>query len=279
MASILRRSRLLRRVCTGAFSVGATVALTASPASANILGDMAGALAPAVSAGSSDFGLQDLLKRLFPDSGGTTGKTRCTSVIQIGDSTSVAADNASMLAGAANTASAQYKRVGATSVTVDAVSGRAVVGGPSPDAEHAVASRLAAGARGCWVIAMGVNDSGAISSGSSVTADQRIARIMTQLSGQPVLWPTVMSSNPAKPAFNAAAMNTFNDALRRAAGRYSNLAVYDWAGAAKPNLYAGDGIHYTAAGTTERNKRFADALAASYPSGAVGATPTAAWIR
>lgn len=250
--------------------------MAAAPASANVLDDLAGVLAPVGSNSSSELGLPDLLTGLFPN-GGATGTTRCSTVIQIGDSTSVAADDAGAVPSAAQTASAQYRRVGATKVTVDALSGRSVVGGPSPDAEHAVSSRLSTGARGCWVIAMGVNDAGAISTGSSITADQRITRIMTLLRGQPVLWPTVASSNPAKQAFNSAAMTTFNDALRRATGRYRNLAVYDWAAAATPALFT-DGIHYTAAGTAERNKQFADALAVSYPPG-TGATPAMSWIR
>lgn len=258
-------------------AVGTALTLTTPTASADVLDDLTGVLAPVTSNSSSELGLPDLLKKLFPQGDGTTGTTRCTSVVQIGDSTSVAADDAGAVPSAGQTASAQYRRVGATKVTVDALSGRSVVGGPAPDAEHAVTSRLASGSRGCWVIAMGLNDAGAISTGSSVSADQRIARIMTLLRGQPVLWPTVASSNPAKQAFNSSAMSTFNDALRRATTRYPNLAVYDWAAAANPAMFT-DGIHYTAAGTAERNKRFADALAVSYPPG-VGATPATAWIR
>ncbi|RPA62141.1 SGNH/GDSL hydrolase family protein [Gordonia oryzae] len=205
-----------------------------------------------------------------------SGTSRCTSVIQIGDSTSVAADNAAALPSAADTATSQYRRVGATTVTVDAVSGRAVVGGPALDAEHAVASRLAAGARGCWVIAMGVNDAGAIA-GGGVGAAERIDRIMRQLQGQPVLWPTVTSSSPGNPAFGAASMAAVNTALRDATARYANLAVYDWAGAARADEFAGDGIHYTAAGTADRNRKFADALAAAYPPG-TGFVPATRWV-
>lgn len=285
------RHRIIARGGLGAIGAGVALAvLGTGPAGAAPLDDLSGILTqlPSRSSTTDLPGLQDLpgvVDGLLGTLQGTTpegitqrgeGTSRCTTVIQIGDSTSVAADNAAMLPTAGDTATAQYRRIGATKVTVDAVSGRAVVGGPSPDAEHAVASRLAAGERGCWVIAMGVNDAGAIA-GGGIGAAERIDRIMTQLQGQPVLWPTVTSSHPSNQAFGAAAMATFNTALRDATTRYGNLAVYDWAGHAGADDFGGDGIHYTAAGTAERNRGFADALSVAYPPGA-GATPSTRWV-
>lgn len=257
-------------ICAVAIAAASSLAGTA-PAHADV---------PGVGSNlSSELGLPDLiggLEGLLRPKAQPSGTSRCTSVIQIGDSTSVSADDPSAVP-AADTAKSRYGVVGARSVVVDAVSGRAIGPGPGPDAEQAVRSRLASGARGCWVIAMGVNDVGSIATGSSVGADARIDRIMRQLAGQPVLWPTVTSSNPAKPAFSTAAMTPFNDALRRATGRYPNLAVYDWAGAARPTMFASDGIHYTSAGTAERNRRFATALATAYPAG-TGTSPAVRWV-
>lgn len=220
-------------------------------------------------------GILDGLLPGAPDAPGgpSAGKTRCTTVIQVGDSTSENVDDAAF---GANTATAQYRAVGATEVKVDALNGRAIVGGPGTDAEQAVTGLLASGARGCWVIAMGVNDAGAISTGGT-GADARIDRVMSKLNGQPVLWPTIASSSPSNQAFGAASMSGFNDALRKATRRYPNLAVYDWAAAATPEMFAGDGIHYTAAGTQARNRAFAAALARAYPPG-VGDTPAIRWI-
>ncbi|WHU48945.1 SGNH/GDSL hydrolase family protein [Gordonia sp. L191] len=284
LTRICTRGRL-RRVGVGMLAGGALAFAgaghcAAAPSDAlPDLNDLPGIVA-GIPNSSSDMGLGDLLpslQSLIPGTGAQTGTSRCTSVIQVGDSTSVRADDPAFVPAAGDTASAEYRRVGVNSFTLDAVSGRAIVGGPSPDAEHAVASRLASGARGCWVIAMGVNDVGDISTGSSIDAGARIDRIMRQLSGQPVLWPTVTSSNPSNKAFDSAAMATFNTALRNATARYANLAVVDWAGAAQPAEFT-DGIHYTAAGTADRNKRFADALAAAYPSGSVGASPSTRWV-
>ena len=181
----------------------------------------------------------------------------------MGDSTSEIAEDAAAL-GAEATASAQYRRVGVENVTVDALRSRAIVRGPSPDADTVVADRLAAGERGCWVIAMGVNDAGAIADGG-MSADQRIDRVMGRLTGQDVLWPTIMTSSPANPAFGPDSMRAFNDALRRAENRYGNLSVYDWAGQARPAMYT-DGIHYTTAATAQRNRAFADGLVQAYPA-------------
>ncbi|WP_342774332.1 SGNH/GDSL hydrolase family protein [Gordonia oryzae] len=258
--------------------------LGAGTAAADPVDDVANALTAQLPNSSADIGgLQDLLPNI-PGLGsllrpnGAPGTTRCTSVIQIGDSTSVGVDDASRVPAATDTLSAQYKRVGATTVDLDADGGRSIVEklNGKPNADDAVAAHLARGERGCWVIAMGVNDAANIAVGSSVDADARIDRIMSQLQGQPVLWPTVTTANPGNPAYNAAAMNSFNNALRRASVRYANLAVYDWAAVAQPSMFV-DGIHYTAAGSAERNRRFADALATAFPPG-TGATPTLKWV-
>lgn len=280
-----RRRRTLRRAGVATLGASAAIAfLGAGTASADPIDDIAGAIAGQLPNSSSELGgLQDLLPAipglgdlLRPD--GAPGTTRCTSVIQIGDSTSVGVDDTSHVPTAADTLSAQYKRVGATTVELDADGGRSIVEklNGRPNADDAVAAHLAKGQQGCWVIAMGVNDAANIAVGSSVDADARIDRIMGQLQGRPVLWPTVATSDPSNQAYDAAAMTSFNNALRRASVRYANLAVYDWAAVAQPGWFA-DGIHYTAAGTAERNRRFADALATAFPPG-TGATPTVKWV-
>ncbi|MFT4086284.1 MAG: SGNH/GDSL hydrolase family protein, partial [Gordonia sp. (in: high G+C Gram-positive bacteria)] len=87
---------------------------------------------PSLGNSSSDLDLIDTLTKMLgrPDAPAGDGKSRCGSVIQIGDSTSVAADSTASLPSADDTATVQFRRVGAAQVTVDALSGRAVVGGP-----------------------------------------------------------------------------------------------------------------------------------------------------
>lgn len=278
------RRRLVVRLGAAVLGTSAAAAfLGAGHAAADPIDDVAGALTQQLSNSSADFGLPDLLT-MVPGVGdllrgnGAPGTTRCTSVIQIGDSTSVGVDSAAKVPTPADTLSAQYKRVGATTVDLDADGGRSIVETVSghPNAAETVSTHLAKGEKGCWVIAMGVNDAANIAVGSTVHADERIDRIMNQLAGQPVLWPTVTTSNPSVRGYSAAAMASFNNALRRAVVRYPNLAIYDWAAAAKPAWFV-DGIHYTAAGTAERNRRFADALATAFPPGA-GVTPASRWV-
>ena len=111
---------------------------------------------------------------------------------------------------------------------------------------------------------MGVNDAANIAVGSQVNADERIDRVMKLLNGQKVLWPTVMTHDPSNSAYAEEHMTAFNDALKRAATRYPNLRIYDFAAEAQPGWYVDDGIHFTATGTAQRNRLFATALATAF---------------
>lgn len=282
------RRTAFRRTATAV--LGATAALTligaaAGTAAADPLDDVAGTLSQQMATGSAELGLPQLLPMIpglgdLLRSGGAPGTTRCASVVQIGDSTSVGVDSPTKVPSPADTLSAQYKRVGVGSVDLDADGGRSIVGAVDgrPSAAEAVAAHLAKGETGCWVIAVGLEDAADIAKGSTVAADERIDRIMNQLRGQPVLWPTVTTSDATVRGYTAAAMAGFNNALRRAVVRYPNLAVYDWAAVAagQPDWFV-DGIHYTAAGTAARNTRFADALATAFPPG-TGVTPATKWV-
>jgi len=186
-------------------------------------------------------------------------------VVHIGDSTSVGIDGAN-ISTAADRLTPQYQSVGVKKVVLDALGGRSIVEkvNGEPNAVDAITAKQAEGNRGCWVISMGVNDAANIAVGSSVGADERIDRVMAKLTGQQVLWPTVMTGNPSNAAYASKNMVAFNDALKRAAARYPNLQVYDFAKDAQPGWYS-DGIHYSEAGLVARNKLFAAALAAAFP--------------
>jgi len=194
-------------------------------------------------------------------------RTRCTTAIHIGDSTSVGIDDAGAFGDSADRLSEQYRRVGVTTTVLDASGGRSIVEkvNGQPNAVDAITAQRAAGHRGCWVIAMGVNDAANIGVGSTVGADERIDRVMAQLKDQDVLWPTVATSGATVRGYSSENMEAFNGALRRAAVRYPNLKVYDFAAEAAPAWFA-DGIHYTSTGKSQRNRLFATALATAYPA-------------
>lgn len=223
--------------------------------------------------GSSDLtSLFDLLSPQSPMPPGTpstpTGdrRTSCKQVVQIGDSASVGVDNASKVAKAEDRLTPQYKRVGVEQVTLDAGGGRSIVEkvDGEPNAVDAVDSALGRGYRGCWVIAVGTDDAANIADGSKVTADQRIDRVMRKLTDQNVLWPTVMTNDPSNTAYSEKNMTAFNDALKRAAARYPNLKIYDFASETQPSWYNDDGIHFNATGVTQRNRLFATGLATAF---------------
>ncbi|GEE03437.1 hypothetical protein nbrc107696_38830 [Gordonia spumicola] len=292
----VRATTMRRRVRLTAGVVGALAALSAAfvaPASAapvtptvpepsiGDLIDSAGRILqelPIDQNGSGGYDLQSIFNLLVPQSPDQktpqqqavpTGdrRTSCTQVTQIGDSTSVGIDSASKVTDPADRLTAQFTRVGATDVVLDASGGRSIVEkvDGEPNAVDAVTAQLASGRRGCWVIAMGVNDAANIAVGSTVDADARIDRIMSKLTGLDVLWPTVMTSNPSNKAYAPDNMRKFNAALQRATTRYPNLKVYDFASETQDSWYV-DGIHYNATGIVQRNRLFATALATAFPS-------------
>ncbi|WP_424325210.1 SGNH/GDSL hydrolase family protein [Gordonia sp. (in: high G+C Gram-positive bacteria)] len=292
-------SRLRARMQRGAVAVAiASVALlstglaTASPASAApaqtgqisaTLIDAAGRLItqniPALgTTGSSSIDLPGLFNILTPPGANPPGanppnlaptgdrRTSCQTVVHIGDSTSVGIDSALRIPSAADRLTAQYQRVGSKTVELNALGGRSIVEkvNDEPNAVDAIRTEKSAGKSGCWVIAMGVNDAANIAVGSAVNADQRIDRVMSELTGQPVLWPTVMTGNASNAAYSPDNMKSFNAALARATGRYPNLRIYDFASEAQPSWYV-DGIHYNETGLVQRNRLFATALATAFP--------------
>ncbi|EGD55764.1 hypothetical protein SCNU_05970 [Gordonia neofelifaecis NRRL B-59395] len=193
-------------------------------------------------------------------------KTMCKTVVQIGDSTSVGLDNSLRVPSPSDRMTAQYRRVGAENVYLDAINGRSVterVGGQQSGLE-AIGTELAHGRDGCWIIALGANDAALIAQGNPINADRRIDRVMQRLAGRPVLWPTVRTAGPDVPDYANSHMKAFNAALRRAAQRYPNLRVYDFAKHTDPSWYV-DGVHYTSAAMIQRNRLFASALATSFP--------------
>jgi lysophospholipase L1-like esterase len=126
------------------------------------------------------------------------------------------------------------------------------------------------GYRGCWVIALGTNDTADVVVGSAVGRMARIERMMSLARGEPVLWVDVKSLRASGP-YAENYMRQWNDALRQACARYPNLRVFDWASVARNRWFIPDGIHYTSAGYAARARLIAAALAKAFP--ATGSSP------
>ncbi|GAA4398854.1 acyltransferase family protein [Tsukamurella soli] len=194
-------------------------------------------------------------------------RTRCSTVVHIGDSTSIGMNSADTLPDPATRLVGRYEQYGASNVITDISGGRSSleeVDG-QPNATKAIKAIMARGVRGCWVIAMGLNDAANVEVGGEGPVDMRIDRLLQPIGNQPVLWPTVITNQlNSNPAYAEPVMQNFNRALLRACKRYPNLRIYDWAGEVDQSWFL-DGIHYTATGDAERARRFAVALATEFP--------------
>jgi hypothetical protein len=125
---------------------------------------------------------------------------------------------------------------------------------------------IAQGYHGCWVIALGTNDTADIYVGSNVSLESRIKRMMSVIGNQAVLWvnvKTLLSSGP----YSETDMQQWNNALLAACPSYPNMRIFNWAAMAQSQWFISDGIHYSSAGSAARSAAIADALATAFPSG------------
>jgi peptidoglycan/LPS O-acetylase OafA/YrhL len=200
-------------------------------------------------------------------SAGNPPRSSCRAVAHIGDSTSEGMISPRYLPRAADRLPAQYARVGAAAVRLGISGARSVVETlPHQLNAYQVARRmLDHGFRGCWVLALGTNDTANVAVGSPVGRLTRIERMMSLAGGQPVLWVTVKSLLPAGP-YAEAQMRLWNSALRQACARYPNMRIFDWAAVARASWFISDGVHYTPAGYAARARLIADALARAFPA-------------
>ena len=164
-------------------------------------------------------------------------------------------------------ARARYASVGVTKTWVDASGGRSIVEEmPGQVNGYGVATNWdRRGFRGCWVIALGTDDTADVAVGSAVGRMARIERMMSVAAGEPVMWvneTTLLADGP----YAEANMQLWNSALLKACARYPNMRVFDWASVARNRWFISDGTHYTSAGYAARARLIAGALAEAFPS-------------
>ncbi|HWG62560.1 MAG TPA: acyltransferase family protein [Streptosporangiaceae bacterium] len=202
--------------------------------------------------------------------GGTTAstnlRTSCRAVVHIGDSTSEGMISSAYLPRRSDRLAAQYKAVGAKNVRWDISGARSVVETLPGQVNGYDAARnlVRQGFRGCWVIALGTDDTADVAIGSQVGRMQRIERMMSVAHGEPVLWVDVKSLLVNGP-YAESNMKAWNATLRLACARYPNMRIFDWASVAKPRWFISDGIHYTSAGYAARGRQIAEGLAKAFP--------------
>jgi peptidoglycan/LPS O-acetylase OafA/YrhL len=196
-------------------------------------------------------------------------ETSCTSVVHVGDSTSDGLDSSDYLPDPKQRIPAQYARVGAKHTFMRVIGGTSIVETlpGTVNALTTVQQMLASGYHGCWVFALGTNDSADVAVGSNVGLVQRIQEMMQAVHGQDVMWVNVKSLLSSGP-YSEQGMQSWDDALQQVCPKYpQNMRVYDWADAVQNRWFIPDGIHYYSDGYAARAHLIADALAEAYPAG------------
>jgi peptidoglycan/LPS O-acetylase OafA/YrhL len=194
-------------------------------------------------------------------------RTSCRAVVHIGDSTSEGLISPDYLPNPRDRIGAQYARVGVTTFIPEISGARSIVEtyDGQPNAYTVAQQLIQHGYRGCWVLALGTNDTANVYVGSPVSLATRIKQMMSLIGNEPVMWVNVKSLLASGP-YSESNMQLWNRALIRACASYPNMRVYDWAAAARDSWFISDGIHYTSTGYEARAYLIARALATAFPA-------------
>ncbi len=201
-----------------------------------------------------------------PRSGSGPLRTSCTSVAHLGDSTSEGLVSRDYLPNPKKRLAQRYADVGVRTVRTDISGARSVVEVLPGEVNgyDAARSLVKEGFRGCWVLALGTNDTADVAAGSNVSLMTRIQRMMSVARGEPVMWVNVKSLRGSGP-YAEPNMLKWDRTLLQACARYPNMRVFDWAAVVKTGWFIPDGIHYTSAGYAARARMIASALALAFP--------------
>jgi len=192
----------------------------------------------------------------------------CRAVVYIGDSTSEGEISTDYIPDARQRLPEQLADVGVTTFYPEISGARSIVETFEgyPNAATVAQNHISAGYNGCWILALGTNDVDNINTGSTITLPTRIARMMSIIGHQPVLWIdviTLLSDGP----YSEGQMQRWNTALLQACHRYPNMRIYDWAAHAKRRWFIPDGIHYYSPGYVARSQLISHGLVEAFPRG------------
>jgi hypothetical protein len=194
-------------------------------------------------------------------------RTSCTSVVHIGDSTSEGLFSNDYLPDKSQQIPAQYADVG-VKTTIDKVVGATSVVESlpgTPNAQTMASGEIKSGYHGCWVIALGTNDTADVAVGSEVGRVQRIKTMMSIIGNQPVMWVEVKSILSSGP-YAESNMELWDQALQQELPNYPNMRLYNWPAVVQTSWFINDGIHYTSDGYAHRGRDIAEALAEAFPA-------------
>jgi hypothetical protein len=195
--------------------------------------------------------------------------TACTSAVYIGDSTSDGESDPEYVPNAKLRAPHQLRKVGVKHVHMEVSGARSIVETFEgiPNGASVAQSYADHGYHGCWILALGTNDSADLNAGSNVGLKERIHQMMSIIGDQPVMWVNVLSIDGAPEYYEETGMHHWDEDLVAACHRYPSMRVMNWASLAKHQWFIPDGVHYTTAGYEHRTKLIADALVKAFPRG------------
>ena len=212
---------------------------------------------------------------LTPAQAASSTHTSCKSVVHIGDSTSEGLNSEAYLPDPRQRIDAQYAKVGAAKqelVISGALSIYETYEG-QPNAQDVAWQHRRKGFKGCWVLALGTNDSANVRVGSGTIPDetQRIDLMMNAIGDAPVMWVNVRSIVKGDGPYSAKNVKTWNQALLAACHAYPNMRIYDWASDVEDDWFIKDGIHFTSPGYAARSALIARGLAHAFPAAGTSA--------
>jgi peptidoglycan/LPS O-acetylase OafA/YrhL len=207
-------------------------------------------------------------------------RTSCRSVVHIGDSTSDGLISPDYLPDPRERIDARYAQVGVTTFIPEISGARSIVETYEgyPNAYTVAQQLIQQGYHGCWVLALGTNDTANVAVGSPVGLAARIKDMMSLIGNQPVMWVNVKSLVAYGPYWENN-MLAWDEALLQACASYPNMRIYDWAAVVQDSWFVPDGIHYTSAGYAARAYLIARALVAAFPDQGGAGQPSSCLVR
>ncbi len=205
---------------------------------------------------------------LTPKQAGESTKSKCKAVVHIGDSTSEGLDSAEYLPIESQRIENRYAEVGAKEAHMEIQGARSIEERfeGEPNAQEVAEAWKAEGFKGCWVLALGTNESANVAAGSTVGERERIDKMMNIIGDEPVLWVNVKTLPSAAEFYEEEGMKRWDEELVRACDAYPNMRVYNWAADVKDEWFIEDGIHFTSPGYAARALLIAHALAHAFPA-------------
>ncbi|MDX6616819.1 MAG: hypothetical protein QOD60_1910 [Solirubrobacterales bacterium] len=195
-------------------------------------------------------------------------RTSCKAVAYLGDSTSEGEIRADYLPNASLRLPAQLAAIGVKTLDIEIQGARAIIEHfeGQPNAAEVAQTLIDGGFKGCWILALGTNDTATIAKGAPNNQADRITKMMSEIGDAPVMWVDTVSLLP-NGDYSSQGMKTWNAALVAACPTYPKMRVYDWAAAAQRAWFIQDGVHYTSLGYENKTSKIAQALLTAFPEG------------